>query len=126
VVLSGVLWGGNPLRILELWAQNRITVFASDAISEEYQRVLMRKRHGQPVPELTRWVDFIHARIHLVTPRHHFMLCRDPDDDKFLDCAVEAKVDFLVSGDGDLLALREIEGIPIMTAGRFLRTYSRE
>jgi predicted nucleic acid-binding protein len=42
-------------------------------------------------------------------------LCRDPDDNKFLEVAVKANATMLVSGDRDLTDMKNIEGIPIYT-----------
>ncbi len=47
--------------------------------------------------------------------------CRDPDDDEFLALAVEGRAERLVSGDKDLLVLKSIRGIPIVTADEFLQ-----
>ena len=49
-----------------------------------------------------------------VTASRKITLCRDPNDDKFLECAVAGKADFVVSADNDLLSLKVIEGIPIV------------
>jgi predicted nucleic acid-binding protein len=46
--------------------------------------------------------------------------CRDPKDNKFLELAVDAQVDYLVSGDKDLLVLDPFRGIPVLSAQDFL------
>ena len=46
-------------------------------------------------------------------------ICRDPDDDQILSCAVSAGVDYLVTGDKDLLELKEFQGIRILTPAAF-------
>src|SRR4030067_300796 len=48
--------------------------------------------------------------------------CRDPADDKFIRCALAARCRYLVSGDEDLVALREVDRVRIVTPDRFLRT----
>jgi len=48
-------------------------------------------------------------------------ICRDRDDIKFLECAVSGKVDYIVSGDDDLISVREIEGIKIITPAELRR-----
>jgi len=50
--------------------------------------------------------------------------CRDPDDDKFLETALVAEADYVVTGDGDLLALDPFEHIRIVTAAGFLEAMS--
>jgi predicted nucleic acid-binding protein len=46
-------------------------------------------------------------------------ICRDPDDDQILSCALSAKADYLVTGDMDLLDLKEFRGTRILTPGAF-------
>jgi putative PIN family toxin of toxin-antitoxin system len=48
-------------------------------------------------------------------------VCRDTDDEKILECAVLGDVDFIISGDSDLLSLEEFRGIPILTASEYLK-----
>ena len=47
-------------------------------------------------------------------------VCRDPDDDAVLALALAAKVDWIVSGDDDLLVLQSFEGIAIITPAQAL------
>ncbi|RDV80178.1 PIN domain-containing protein, partial [Ammonifex thiophilus] len=46
---------------------------------------------------------------------------KDPEDDKVLECAVEGKAGWVVTGDSHLLELRSVRGIAIVTAEEFLR-----
>jgi predicted nucleic acid-binding protein len=48
-------------------------------------------------------------------------ICRDAEDDKFLELAVNGRADVIVSGDADLLSLHPFHGIPIETPAAFLR-----
>lgn len=50
----------------------------------------------------------------MVDPQQHFTHCRDKRDNKFLDVAVTGNAAALLTGDKDLLVLKEIEGIPII------------
>jgi predicted nucleic acid-binding protein len=51
-------------------------------------------------------------------------VCRDPTDDKFLECAVSGGADYVVSADADLLSLQEVRGIPIVDVPAFWRKLS--
>ena len=53
------------------------------------------------------------------------VVCRDPDDDKFLECAVAGRAKYLVTGDRDLRELGSFRGITILTAGEFLDRMNR-
>jgi len=54
------------------------------------------------------------------------VIMEDPSDDKYLSCAIDAKVDFIISGDIHLLNLGEYEGIRIVTPAQFLEIMERE
>jgi predicted nucleic acid-binding protein len=58
-----------------------------------------------------------------VEPRAKIEICRDPDDDKFLECAIDARAVHAVSGDKDLLAIGKYEGVEIVTAAEFCERY---
>jgi putative PIN family toxin of toxin-antitoxin system len=124
LIVSGVFWGGNPYRLLEHWVADSFQVVVTGPVLDEYVRVLRDLSDGQP--DLARdWIDFITNTAHIVEPTVSVKLCRDPADDKFLICALSAGADFLVSGDADLLSIRDIHGIPIVTAREFLEKLPR-
>ena len=50
-------------------------------------------------------------------------ICRDPDDDKFINCARDAHAMYIVSGDKDLLVVQQFENISIVTAKEFCERY---
>lgn len=49
------------------------------------------------------------------------VILEDPDDDKFLACAIDGGADYIVSGDHHLLDLGSYEGIPILRPATFLQ-----
>ncbi|MEJ7664620.1 MAG: putative toxin-antitoxin system toxin component, PIN family [Hymenobacter sp.] len=49
------------------------------------------------------------ANTRFISPTYHFNLLRDPDDNKFVDCAIAANAQCIVSHDGDFRVLRDIE-----------------
>jgi putative PIN family toxin of toxin-antitoxin system len=53
-------------------------------------------------------------------PKALTAVCRDPDDNMVLECAVEGNAQYIVSGDKDLLELKEFRGIRIVRAAEFL------
>ena len=59
----------------------------------------------------------------VIEGKSHITVCRDTDDDKFIECAVDAKALYIVSGDNDLLDIEEYEGIQIVTAKEFCKKY---
>ncbi|MBI3302312.1 MAG: putative toxin-antitoxin system toxin component, PIN family [Deltaproteobacteria bacterium] len=63
----------------------------------------------------------LQARCRWVEVKSKIRACRDPSDDKFLECAVDGQDSYLVSADQDLLALGTFEGIEIIDAPTFWR-----
>ena len=69
---------------------------------------------------------FSEKKIKLVEPVRKVEICRDPDDDKFLSCALAADALFLVSGDKDLGVLETIGTTLIVTPGQFVREHLKK
>ena len=61
--------------------------------------------------------------LEVIEPISHVEICRDPDDNKFLECAKDSHALYIVSGDKDLLVIEEYENIQIMTAKDFCKKY---
>jgi putative PIN family toxin of toxin-antitoxin system len=56
----------------------------------------------------------------------HVSVGRDPDDAKFIECALASGAPFVVSGDADLLDLRRVESVRIVTVSAFLNELKRK
>jgi uncharacterized protein len=86
-------------------------------------RPFFRTKYHIESDHITALIYLIRLRGELVIPRSSLHVCRDPKDDKFLEAAVEGRVDYLVSGDADLLVLSPCNGIPIVTPTEFLANF---
>lgn len=104
VFVSGVFFGGVPAKVLEAWRDGRIEVVVSAEILEEYVRVGDELAGRFPGVDLGPALELLAVSSTLVaTPPLEQSISEDPDDDKFLACAVAAKARYVVSGDRDLL-----------------------
>jgi uncharacterized protein len=114
VVLSALFTRGICEAILDVCIERECLVL-SDYILEEFAEHAMRK-FGAPADEVRAAVEFLRRNAEIVTPEAlPAESCRDPDDVPVLGTAVAAQADALVSGDGDLLGLKSIAGIPILS-----------
>ena len=121
-VFVSSFFGGKPKQIIDLWKQGRISLCLSADILDEYVRVLQELGlgSGTELEELlkllasSQFIEFTRK-----TPRLK-VVKKDPDDDKFIECAVALKADLIVSGDKALLAVGEYRGIPILSPAEFL------
>jgi len=68
-------------------------------------------------------IDDVLTYVHLVVPTRHVTVCRDPDDNLVLACALAGQAEYIVTGDPDLLTLEKFEGIKIVTVQDFLSVY---
>ena len=121
VVASAVFFGGQPRQLLEMLIKQDIGAVVSQVIVEEYQATfdyLLNKYPGKPalIP-----LNQIVAACRMIEPSTKISLCRDPDDDKFIECAMDGHCVYIVSGDKDLLSLHDVQGIQIRTVAEFLQ-----
>jgi putative PIN family toxin of toxin-antitoxin system len=113
---------GSPRRIIDLLKTGKIVLCISSDIIEEYIEVLVRlgltgERELVELLELFKRSDCIRY----VTPTEKLdVLKADPDDNKFLECAIAAEAPFIISGDKHLKGLRKFRNVEILTPGEFI------
>jgi uncharacterized protein len=122
-VLISSFFGGNPKKVIDLWKSGSAILCLTQEILEEYLRVMARL----PIaPETkSKLVTILQEKrnIELVNPsRHYAIIPEDPEDDKFIDCAVEAQADYIISGDRHLLQVKAFRDIPIYSPKEFLKS----
>lgn len=99
-----------------------IELFISHEQFEEPTRVLDYPQFDLTAEQKARFKALISAMATFVNPSARLdIVKKDPSDNKILDSALVAKVDFIVSGDGHLLVLGKPEGIRIVRPSEFLR-----
>ena len=122
IVVSATYWRGNPARCLEAWTLRRFDLAISHPILSEYEEVVARLALRYPEKQPTDWLSAIRQAGHLYYPTPLPAHTADPDDEMFVECAVAARADRIVTGDkGHLLSLQEAAGIPIVSVSEFLR-----
>lgn len=128
VVVSGIIKEEGPAgQILRLLLQEgKFTAVTSVEILAEIRQVLLRpkirKYHGWTDEQIDTFVTFLYTQSLVTEGKLPVNVARDPSDNKFLSCAREAVVEYLVSGDDDLLELKAYEGTAIVSPAAFLDT----
>ena len=123
VLISGVFFGGFPRKILSAVVSQKITACATAEIineSEEIVQEMINRKQGH----INRAIlsPLIQA-MEIIEPVTHIGICRDPDDNKFLECAKDSHALYIVSGDKDLLVIEQFGNIQIVTAKDFYEIY---
>lgn len=121
-VFVSSVFGGLPRQVVECWFDGRITLCLSEPIVEEYQRVLREVGAVSEAEERALIEAFASGDgvLYVNDPPAIEGASSDPDDDNFLECALELGAEYVVSGDSDLLELRSYMGIPILTPRELL------
>ncbi len=121
IYISAILFGGNPERIRKLSKEKKLEILISEAIIAEVAEVL-RKKFNWKSWQISQIIDEIRETATLIIPDQTLsMTKKDEDDNRILECAVEGKVQYIVSGDKQhLLPLKEYQGVKILSPAEFL------
>ncbi|WP_259129886.1 putative toxin-antitoxin system toxin component, PIN family [Salinibacter ruber] len=121
-VFVSSVFGGFPDQVVQCWFEGRITLCLSEPIVTEYQRVLRELGAIGEAEERALIEAFASEEgvLYTADPLAIEGASPDPDDDKFLECALELEADCIASGDSDLLDLESYMGIPILTPRELL------
>ncbi len=124
VFVSGIFWGGIPAEILKEWQQKEIILCLTPNIYAEYSRIAHNLVEKHPHINVDIFLNLVKidgsffADIKLLEP-----VSRDPDDDKFIACALSANSEIIVSGDKDLLDIGKYKNIEILNPKDFYMNY---
>jgi len=118
-------FGGKPRKIIDLWKKGKITLCLSKDILNEYIEVLQRIGLQDEV-ELEELLSLFTKGFNILfttkTPKIKAVK-DDPDDDKFIECAVVLKAEVIITGDKAIEAIGEYMSIKILTPQQFFKTY---
>jgi putative PIN family toxin of toxin-antitoxin system len=125
ILISAILFGGKPRQILENAIRGEIRLCISEPILEELKGVLQRSKFDYSpemiqviLTELTGVADFVNPSESIN------VVLEDPEDNRILECAVEAEASYIITGDFHLLKLRKYRNIKVVNAVAFLEKLS--
>lgn len=125
-----MLWKGPPGQVLSLARSGKISIYASRTLLDELSEVIRRPKFSVYVSRTGRTADALvrdYRRLTLRVRNSQLTkrISRDADDDAVLACALAARADLVVSGDDDLLSLKEFHRIEIVAPRELQRRLSR-
>ncbi|MGK5082537.1 putative toxin-antitoxin system toxin component, PIN family [Bdellovibrionota bacterium FG-1] len=122
ITVSGLLFGGLPLKVIHAAIARRFVWVTSPVLMDETERVLRSDKFGLSTDEIKALISPIFGVAEIVIPIHTLdVIERCPADNRVLECAVEGKCSAIVSGDRrDLLSLKTYRHVEIITARQFL------
>lgn len=115
ILVSAIVFGGKPRKIVESISRGKIKGYISKFIISEL-RIILRQKFGFEEEMLDRVEELIEKDFILIEPRNRFEgITKCEADNRIVECALEAKVDYLVSGDKKhILPLKKVGKIKIV------------
>jgi putative PIN family toxin of toxin-antitoxin system len=126
VLISAYAFGGTPEKAVKK-AFSGSDIYLTPDLLKEYRDVpLALEAEGKinhlQFKALISGIAAVVSRAEIVNPKRKIMICRDPKDDMLLECCIEAKADFLVTGDADLLNIADLPfNLRIVAPSEFLK-----
>lgn len=125
-LLSGLLWQGTPHILLSQVRNGTVELITNPELLNEFTEVIQRPKFAGILQRTSRTPERVLEELRqlaeiIITLPLPEPVCRDPDDDVVLACAIAAQVDAIVSGNSDLLTLKKFQGIPILTPAEALQ-----
>ena len=119
VFISAFIFSGNPAKIFDLAVDKKIIVVTSPAITAEVGRVLAEKFEWNEY-DIKKQLKVISEVCELVTPQKRVRFIKYQPDNKILECVLEGRTDYIVTGDKKhLLPLKNFKNIPIIPPENF-------
>jgi uncharacterized protein len=121
VLISGIFFSGPPSEILKAWRKGDVQFILSPEIVDEYSRVAKILANDFPGIDINSIMTLILTNSEIIeAPTMPHQVCEDPDDDKFLTCALAGKCWVIISGDKHLLKISGYQGINILSPRIFV------
>ncbi len=127
IIISAFLFEGNEAKLLRKIENNEALIFVNNEILKEIKDVIYRYEFKYLLDRAGRTAEQVFSKIvalsHLVVgPKLKEIIIKvDPSDDKFLECAINTKADYIVSGDKHLLNLKKFKSIKIVRTTDILK-----
>jgi uncharacterized protein len=123
VFVSSFFWGGHPREVFERVINGFDELYITDEIIKEITSVMSSRKfdvNSIEIEDYTRIIEKYSKNI--ITKNVPNSISRDKSDDKILQCGLDGNVDYIVTGDKDLLVLKEYETIKIINPKDYLET----
>ncbi|GHU01061.1 hypothetical protein FACS1894147_00200 [Spirochaetia bacterium] len=124
IFVSSFFWKGNPRKIFDRVTNGLDELYITDKILQEIVTAMSRKKFDADKKEIEDYIKIIESYSIKLFPKNvEEKISRDKDDDKILQCGLEGNVDFIISGDDDLLVLKNYRGIKILKPKEYLNIF---
>ena len=121
VFVSSFFWGGNPKEVFERVVNGFDELFITDEIIKEIKFVMNCRKFNVNSSEIDDYIKIIEKYSRTIISKSvPESISRDQGDDKILQCGLDGNVDFIVTGDKDLLVIKGYKNIKIIKPKDYL------
>lgn len=121
-LISALGWKGKPHQVLGMCMRKQVELVLSPPIIEELEVVMSYPKFDFSEEMKREFLTELIECSRIVSPAEKVqVVANDPEDNKFVECAIAGEANYIVSGDSHLLSLREYRGIHIINASDFLK-----
>ena len=125
IFVSSYFWGGKPRKIFERIITGLDELYITQEILDEVKDVISRPKFHASMSEIMLYINSIEEIANKIVVKEKMKTkSRDRDDDKYIECAISGKVNYLISGDIHLLEIKKFEEIKIINANEYLEIVS--
>jgi putative PIN family toxin of toxin-antitoxin system len=124
VLISAIAFEGKPREVFSKVLKGQIQLAISEDILGEMEGVLSGKKFKYPKGVVRSIRNALEDLAEFVIPQKEVKrIKKDPDDNRILECAVEAEAHFIISGDKHLLELKQYKNTRIITPSDYLKEF---
>ncbi len=121
VIVSGIFFNGKPRDLLKECFDGKYEIVCTEEIFLEYIKTIEKLTEKYNKNIAKEMIPILLSNLTIIKNINNGKYSRDPDDDKFINCAKSADADYVITGDNDLLVLEIVDGIRIITVSDFLK-----
>lgn len=126
-LISASIAVGNPRELLLRALAKEFVLITSHELLKELEDVISRHKFELSSSERYKFISTVRNSVELIETKSDFKIIKeDPDDNNVLNAAYDGKADYIVTGDPDVLKLKEFEGIKIVTASEMLEILRKQ
>ena len=121
IYISAFYWGGNSQKVINRIIEGIDELFITDQIINEISDVMARPKFKTEKEIIVGYINTIKNSSKKINIEGKITdICRDKNDDDKIECAVTSEADFLLTGDNDLLVIKNYNNIRILTQKEYL------
>lgn len=121
ILISAFGWEGNSRELLRQILNQEHECILSVKIVKELKKVLDYPKFKFTSEQKKKFLEIVLQLSTVIETKIELDVCDDKNDNMFLECAVEGKADYIITGDDDLLRLKKFQAVSILSVTEFLK-----